>query len=631
MMGGRFVPPAGAARWVALGLAGLLAIGVTLLAERAAPRARLDLTEGRIYTLSPGTRQVLAGLRDPVTLRLSYSRRITAEAPQFGALAERVRALLREYAAASPMIRLEVEDPEPFSDAEDRATAAGLSPVPLNEGSEQVFFGLAGRNTRDEERVIPFFDPQRERFLEADLTRLVFELSGPPRPVLGVMTTLPLNGDPRALLLRQPALARPQVVMQQLREAFAVQDVPVTATVIPPEVTLLLVAHPQGLPEATQYALDQFVLRGGRLILLLDPHSEMQATRPGPDGRPPREAASALPRLLEAWGVEAPEGQVALDLRGAWRVRARPGDRVQAVDYLAWFSLQGDSLNRQEVVTAALEPVAVASAGVLRRRPGLPGEWVPLLTTSAQSMLVDAARVGLDADPVRLLAGFRAGNERHVIAARLRAPLATAFPDGPPAPGEGLPAHLARSQGPATVVLVHDTDILDDRFWVQVRDVSGQPVATPFGGNGAFILNLADALTGSDAMISLRSRGEALRPFALVEALRRQADAQFRSSEQHLTERLQATEARLRELRQGTGARNADQVVLTPEQRAEVERAREQIAATRRELRAVQLELRREIEALETTLRLVNILLVPILLGAAAFGLALWRRRRRAA
>ncbi|MFL1460823.1 Gldg family protein [Roseococcus sp. DSY-14] len=616
-------------RWLALALAAVLAVGVTLLAGRAAPRARLDLTEGRLYTLTPGTRQVLAGLKEPVTLRLSYSRRITAEAPQVGAHAARVRALLREYAAASPLIRLQVEDPEPFSDAEDRVTAAGLTPVPLNEGGEQVFFGLAGRNARDEERAIPFFDPSRERFLEADLTRLVFELSDPPRPVLGVMTPLPLNGDPRALLLRQPALARPQVVMQQLRESFEVREVPLATAAIPPEVTLLLVAHPQGLPDATQYALDQFVLRGGRLILLLDPHSEMQATRPGPDGRPPRDTASALPRLLDAWGVEAPEGQVVLDLRGAWRVRARPGDRVQAVDYLPWFSLQGDSLNRQEVATAALEPVAVASAGVLRRREGLAGEWVPLLTTSAQSMLVPAERVGLEADPVRLLAGFRAGEQRHVVAARLRAPLATAFPDGPPSPAEGLPPHLARSQGPATLVLIHDTDLLDDRFWVQQRE--GAATATPFGGNGAFILNLADALAGSDAMISLRSRGEALRPFALVESIRRRADAQFRASEQALTERLQATEARLRELRQGSGARNADQVVLTPEQRAEVERARAQIAATRQELRAVQLELRRDIEALERTLRWVNIALVPALLALAALGVALWRRRQRAA
>ncbi len=619
-------------RWLSLALVALLAISATMLADRAAPRARLDLTEGRLYTLAPGTRQVLAGLESPITLRLFYSRRIGADAPQFGAYAERVRALLREYVALSDgRLRLEVLDPEPFSEAEDRATALGLQAVPLNEGGEQVFFGLSGRNARDEERVIPFFQPDRERFLEADLTRLVFELSGAAKPVLGLMTTLPLAGDPRALLLRQPALARPQVALAQLREAYEVRDVTPDATAIPPEVTLLLVAHPQGLPDATQYALDQFVLRGGRLLLLLDPHSEMQATRPGPDGRPPAATASALPRLLDAWGVEAPAGEVVLDLRGAWRVRARPGDRVQAVDWLAWFSLQGDSINRREVATAALEQVTLATAGHLRLRPGTAAEWVPLLTSSPQSMLVPAARVGLEADPVRVLAAFRADGERRVLAARLRGTLPTAFPDGPPIPGEGLPAHLARSAAPATVVLVHDTDWLDDRFWVRVQDVMGQPTATPFAGNGALLLNLADALTGTDAMASLRARGESLRPFTLVEGIRRQADAQFRASEQALTERLQATEARLRELRQGGSGRNADQAIITPEQRAEIEAAREQIAGTRRELRAVQLELRRDIEALETALRLANILLVPLLLVLATGALAWWRARRRRA
>ncbi|WP_301588831.1 Gldg family protein [Sabulicella glaciei] len=622
-----------AASLLALLFAAALAVGVVLLAQRLAPQARLDLTADRLYTLAPGTRQVLSGLRDPVTLRLFYSRRLGAEAPQFGAYAERVRALLREYAAASDgKLRLEVLDPEPFSDTEDRALALGLQGVPLNEGGEQVFFGLAGSNARDEERIIAFFQPDRERFLEADLTRLVFELSAPEKPVVGLLTPLPLNGDPRAMMMRQPALARPQVVIQQLRDAYEVREVAPDAAVIPQGIRILLLAHPQALSEATQYAVDQFVLRGGRLLLLIDPLSEMQATRPGPDGRPPTETASSLDRLLGAWGIEAPANEVVLDLRGAWRVRARPGDRVQAVDFLSWYSLQGDSLNRREVATAQLDQVTVASAGHLLRREGAPGEWTTLLQSSGQSMIVPAERVGREADPVRLLADFRADGERRILAARLRGVLPTAFPDGPPVQAEGLLPHLARSEWQANLVVIHDTDMLDDRFWVRVQEFFGQPVATPFAGNGSFLVNLADTLAGTDAMISLRSRGESLRPFTRVEEIRRVADAQFRASERQLTERLQATEARLRELRQGTGSeRNAAQAVITPEQRAEIDRAREQIAATRRELRAVQLELRRDIESLEAALRAINILLVPGLLVLAAAGLALLRARRRAA
>jgi ABC-type uncharacterized transport system involved in gliding motility auxiliary subunit len=230
-------------------------------------------------------------------------------------------------------------------------------------------------------------------------------------------------------MLRQPALAQPQVILRQLRESFEVRDVGFDAAAIPPEVQVLLLAHPQDLPETAQYAVDQFVLRGGKLILLLDPHSEMQAGRAG--GRP---TASSLDRLLAAWGVEAPADRVVADLRGAWRVRTRPGERVQTVDYLAWFNLGGDSLNRAELATAQLEAVSVASAGTLRRREGVAIEWTPLLTSSAQSMIIDAARVRGEPDPVRILAGFRADGERHVIAARLRATFGTAFPDGPPRP-----------------------------------------------------------------------------------------------------------------------------------------------------------------------------------------------------
>jgi ABC-type uncharacterized transport system involved in gliding motility auxiliary subunit len=627
----------------ALGLlaAAGLAVGINLLADRLLSRARLDLTEQHLYTLSEGTRQVLAGLKDPVTLRLFYSRRLGAAIPLYGAYADRVREMLQEYVALSDgKLRLELYDPEPFSELEDRAMALGLQGVPVDQSGEQVYFGLAGSNLVDDERAIPFLQPDRERFLEYDLTRLVYDLSNPARPVVGVMTPLPLNGDPRAMMLRDPQLGRPQVVMTQLRQFFAVKDVPLDAQVIEPDIQVLLVAHPQHLPEATQYAIDQFVMRGGKLLLLVDPHSESQASRPGPTGQPPTDTASSLDRLLNAWGVEAPSDKVVLDLRGAWRVRAGPGDRVQAVDYLAWYNLQGDSLNRDDVALAQLDQVTVASAGELRRRRGASIEFTPLLTSSPESELVDAEKVRQQPNPVRLLADFHSSGERHVIAARLRGELASAFPDGPPAPPQGqerpkdLPAFLPRSAGPANIVVVNDTDILEDRFWVRVQDFFGQPVATPFSGNGPLIGNLVDTLAGSDALISLRSRGESLRPFTLVEDIRRNADAEYRQTEQQLTKKLEATEQRLRELRQGTPSGTGGergQSVITPEQRQEIDQAREEIIATRRQLRAVQLELRRDIEGLETWLRLVNIALVPALLTLFAIGLAVVRARRRAA
>lgn len=614
----------------------VLAVSANLLTERLLPRAQVDLTAQRLYTLSDGTRQVLSGLQDPVTLRLFYSRRLGGSVPVYGAYADRVRQMLEEYAALSNgKVRLEYLDPEPFSETEDRALAYGIQGVPVDQSGEQVYFGLAGTNLLDDERVLPFLQPDRERFLEYDLTRLVHDLSNPRRPVVGLLSALPLNGDPRAMMMRIPGAGQPFVIANQLRQFFTLRDVAADAQAIPEDTQVLIVAQPQGLAEATLYAIDQFVMRGGKLFVLTDPHSESQASRPGPNGQPPADTASGLDRLLNAWGIEAPRDQVVLDQRGAWRVRANPQDRVQAVDYPAWFNATGDSLSAADVATAELQQVTFASAGQVRRREGAGIEFTPLITSSPEAMLVDTARVRENPNPARLLAEFRPSGERYVLMARARGMLKSAFPDGPPPP-EGaerpadLPAHRAQSEGPANLVIANDADLLEDRFWVRVQDFFGQQTATPFSDNGALVANLTDTLAGGDALIGLRSRGESLRPFGRVEAMRREAEARYRQTEQTLTQRLEATERRLRELRQGTGQGGA-QSVITPEQRAEIDKARAEIVATRGQLRAVQLDLRRDIEGLERTLRIINIALVPVLVTLFAIGLAVARSRRRAA
>ncbi len=639
-MSGSFTPLAqrrGFWAFVALALGAVLAIGINMLADRVLSRARIDLTQNRLYTLSDSTKRVLEGLQDPVTLRLFYSRRLGAAIPAYGAYADRVRAMLDEYVAvAGGRVRLEVLDPEPFSETEDRAQALGLQGVPVDQSGEQVYFGLVGVNLLDDERTIPFFQPDRERFLEYDLTRLVWELSNPTRPVLGVISSLPLNGDPRAMMMRQPGVGQPYVVMNQLRQFYTVRDIATDAQVIEPEVQVLLVAHAQNLSEATLYAIDQFVMRGGRLIALTDPHSESQASRPTPGQPPARDTASSLDRLFNAWGIEAPGDRVILDQRGAWRVRADPRDRVQAVDYLAWFNVPAGSLNRSEIATAELAQVTLASAGEVRLREGATLEFIPLVTSSERSQLIEAARVREQPNPARILADFAPDGRARVVLARLRGPLTSAF-EGAPPPPEGaerpanFPAHRARTEGPANLVVGNDADILEDRFWVRVQDFFGQQVSTPFSDNGALLINLADSMAGGEALVSLRSRGESLRPFEMVEDIRRGAEAQFRQTERALQERLEATERRLRELRQGPGAGQGQAAtVITPEQRAEIDSAREEIRRTRGELRQVQLELRRDIEALETRLRLLNIALVPLMLTLFAIGLGLIRARRRA-
>ncbi|MCC6719718.1 MAG: Gldg family protein [Acetobacteraceae bacterium] len=630
--------------WTSIvGVVAVLAIlvGINLVAEYRLAQVKLDLTQQRLYTLAPGTRKIIADLKDPVTLRFYYSRTLGSRIPMYGAYADRVSEMLREYASTSNgKIRLEFFDPEPFSTTEDRAVAYGLQGVPIDQSGEQVYFGLAGSNLLDDERTIAFFQPERERFLEYDLTRLIYELSSPKRPLIGIMSSLPLDGDARMMMMSQNrAAGQPWVATMQLRQAFGVRRVALDAQVIDPEIQVLLVAHAQNLSDNTLYAIDQFVMRGGRLMVMVDPHSEAQAAVADPQtGQPPRDTSSNLARLFDAWGITFDDKDIVGDLKGAWRVRASPGDRAQTVDYVAWFNIR-DGLNTNDPATADLTQVTVASAGALAKKQGAAIEFTPLLSSSDQSALVPLEKIKTFPDPGKILGEFKPDGIHRVIAARVRGELASAFTEAPPPPAEApgaapkekvtLPPHLAKSEGAANMVVVGDSDILADRYWVRVQEFFGQQEATPFSDNGPFVANLIGTLAGGDALIGLRSRGASLRPFDVVENMQRNAEARFRATEQELTAHLDATQKKLTELRTGRGAPGAN-AVISEQQRETIDALRRDIVDTRGRLRTVQLELRRDIRALETELRLFNIVLVPAALTVLALVLGIARRRRRA-
>ena len=624
-----------------LGVLALLAllIGLNVLAETRLARVRLDLTQQRLYTLNDGTIKTLAALKDPITLRFYYSRTLGGRVPVYGAYADRVREMLREYAlVAGDKIRLELLDPEPFSDAEDRALAYGLQGVPLDQGGEQVFFGLAASNLLDDERSIAFFQPERERFLEFDLTRLIHELSNPTRPILGVLSSLPLEGDPRAAMMRQMGrdpggAGGPWVSMLQLRQTMVVRTVQPDVQVIDPDIEVLLVAHAQGLSDAALYAIDQFVMRGGRLMAMVDPHSDSQASTPTQTGQPPDNTASDLHKLFDAWGIEYDPAVVVGDITGAWRVRANSTDRLQAVDYVAWFNIR-DGINHDDPATADLTQVTVGTPGHLRARQGADIVFTPLLTASPRAGRLTLDQVKTFPDPAKILAAFKSDGGPYVIAARVRGVLSSAFPAPPDLPAdakrpEAFPAHIARTATQANLVLVADTDILADRFWVRVQDFFGQQQATPFSDNGAFIANLLGTLAGGDALIGLRSRGAALRPFDVVDTMQRDAEARYRQTERTLQAHLDETQKKLTALRTGRGEQSSA-AVISEEQRVAIDDLRRDVIATRVELRNVQLELRRDIIRLESNLRLLNIAAVPALLTVIAVLLGLARRRQRA-
>ena len=618
-----------------IGVLAVLAIlvGINVLAETRLGRVQLDLTQQKLYTLNDGTRKILGGLKDPVTLRLYYSRALGGRIPVYGAYSDRVREMLREYASvAAGKIKLAFFDPEPFSDTEDRALAYGLQGVPLDQGGEQVYFGLAASNLLDDERTIPFFQPERERFLEFDLTKLVYELSNPKRPVMGVLSSLPLDGDPRMMMMmrQNPGAGAPWVSMLQLRQSFTVKNVQPDVQAIDPEIQVLLVTLALKLPQTAMYAIDQFVMRGGRLMAMVDPHSEGQASAPNQTGQPVTETSSELKTLFDAWGVDYDEKALVGDISGAWRVRANATDRVQAVDYVAWFNIR-DGINHDDPATADLSQVTVASSGYLRKKAGADIAFTPLLTASAKAGPLAVDQVKTFPDPGKILGTFKAEGGPYVIAARVRGILKSAFA-GPPESANrpaNFPAHIAQTASPANLVLAADSDILADRFWVRVQDFFGQQEATPFSDNGPFVANLIGTLAGGDALIGLRSRGSALRPFDLIDGMQRDAEARYRQTERELQAHLDETQKKLTTLRTGRGEQGAN-AVISEQQRVAIDDLRKDVTATRVKLRTVQLELRREIIGLESRLRLLNIAAVPVVLTLLAIGLGIARRRRRA-
>ncbi len=597
-------------------LAAVLLVATSAWATLTLRGLKLDLTERRQYTISAPTRTLLAGMKEPVTLRLYVSRGVREANPLLASYADRVRDLLKTYVAESGgKLVLELIDPEPFSPEEDRAVGFGLQPIALETGANG-YLGLAGTNSTDDVDVIPVLSPERERFLEYDLTRLVYNLANPDKPVVALISGLPINGDPLAQY-------RPWQVYEQLSQFFSIRYLGGDITSFDPDVQVLLLVHPTRLSDKTLFAIDQFVLRGGRVLAFLDPHSEAAAMRqraPSPGAQ-----ASSLGPLLSAWGVELVPGKIVADRQAARQVQYPSGGRQQIVDYLAWLAFDRGALAADELVTAELNRLTFASAGILRRLDGATTELVPLVTSSADSQAVDVEKVAAFPDPLGLLRAFAPDGERRVIAARLQGPVKSAWPEALPEGVEAPADRRTASDGPVSIVLVADTDLLEDRAWLATQQLLGQQVTLPLADNANLVANALDYLAGSSALAGLRGREVTLRPFTRVEEIRRAAEASYRAKEQELLERLKSLQDKLASLEVKRGE---DAALLSAEQRAEIDGFKAQLLDTRRELRDVQYALRRDIETLRDRLRLLNIVAVPVLVAVAGVLVALVRRAR---
>jgi ABC-type uncharacterized transport system involved in gliding motility auxiliary subunit len=454
---------------------------------------------------------------------------------------------------------------------------------------------------------------------------MVYNLAHPEKPVVAVLSTLPLNGDPGDSV---PALAGDEELDQFFELRYLAGDV----EKLDDDVRILLLVHPQAPSEKTLYAIDQFVMRGGKALVLLDPHSEAQAARTRQQPGMPVESASSLPKLLESWGVEFAPDRVVGDPASARQVTYPSGGRERVIDYLPWLALDARNLASGEVVTAELKSVNVATAGGLKAREGATTALAPLLRSSPEAMLIDAERVRMFPDPFALAREYKAGGETLTLAARVTGPAKSAFAAGRPAEAGNTGEHLAEAKEPVNLVLVADTDLLDDRSWLANQAVFGQQVPVPLADNANLVANALDYLAGSEALLDLRGRDTSFRPFTKVAEIRRAAEARYRAKEQELQQKLADLQQKLGSLRVsegGGGAAGEDAAaLLSQQQRDEIEGFRGQLLETRRELRDVQLALRQDIEDLQGRVRFANIAAVPILVALVAIVLALVQRAR---
>jgi ABC-type uncharacterized transport system involved in gliding motility auxiliary subunit len=590
----------------------VLFIALSMISNNVLKGLRFDLTENKLFTLSDGTTRILQDLEEPVTIYFYFSEETSRDIPQIRSYARRVEELLDEFVNLSGgKLTMQRIDPAPFSEEEDQAATFGLQAAPINTAGDTLYFGIAASNSLDEIQVMPFLQPSKEKFLEYDLAKMVSSLGNPQKWTLGVLSSLPMGGGFNPAT---QAMDEPWVVYEQLSQLYDVRDLDPALSEIPADVDVLLLVHPRDLDEDTLYGVEQFVLGGGNLVAFLDPFAEADRGNPNdPMAQMQVGSASSLGTLLEGWGVEFDETRALGDLQY--------GISDGTTRHIGILSVPASGMNPDDIVSADLEVVNLSSTGWFEPAEGAQTTFESLLQSSENAAPLDAMRFRFLTDPAGLMQDFNPTGERYALAARISGPA-----DATMAPPEGREAgHIGETGGAGiNVLLFADTDMLSDRLWVQVQPLFG---ATAFADNGSLAINAVDNLLGNRDLISIRTRATSARPFGRVDEIRVAAERSFRETEERLQAELQETERRLGELQAAKG--DGDMLVISEEQQEEIQRFMDRRLEIRRELRQVQHDLRRDIDRLDTRLKIINIIVVPALVMIVALVYAVRRRRRQ--
>ena len=621
-------------------LAGVIVmLGILIAANiiTGAVPARVDLTQEKIYTLSAGTKAVLNKLDTPVKVRFycTQSGTATPDTVYLKDYARKVEDLLREYKQiAGKNLVIEKYDPQPDSDAEDSARLDGLEPQPL-PGNDGFYLGLAV-SLADGRVAIPFLEPNRERMLEYDLTRAITQVLSPEKPTVGVMSALPAFGAPINPMMMQMGQQGPPAwaIIEQLKQDYNLRHVAMDADKIDDDVKVLLVIHPKDISDQAQFAIDQFILRGGKLVAFLDPMSATASRQQNPQMGEMGGSSSSLDKLLKAWGIQFDTSKVVADLNFKMRLRGQNGQPTEAP---AWLALTPEGINRDDIVTGPLDNIWLPMSGAFTGTPVTGLQETVLLSSTKDAQLVDAFMAGMGGEPVPN--NFKAAGVNYKLSIRLTGKFKTAFPDGPPpekadaAETNGLAkagGSLKESREENWVVLVGDSDLLADDFSLRKVDSPFGPVVDEMNGNLAFAQNLVEQMAGDSNLIGVRSRASMRRPFTLVKKMEADAESRGESKIQELQQSLDETRQRLDELQQQK--KDTDQrFILSPEQKSEIENFRKKQAEASKELKQAQKDLRKEVVALETRLTWLNILAMPLGVAAAGVAMAFVKRKNNSA
>ena len=612
----------------------VIVVAVNLIAS--ALKTRVDLTEGKIYTLSPGTKAILKKIDAPVEVRFYYSQGQSRIPSQYKAYAKQVEDLLNEFRQyAGGNLEIKKLDPEPDSEAEDLANLDGVEGQMVETG-DKFYLGIA--ISLDPQKVaLPFLPPNRERLLEYDLARAISQVLSTNKPVIGVMTPLPVFGmqmPPQMRMQMGGQNQDPWAFISELKRDFEVKQVAMEADKIDDDIKVLMVVHPKDIKDAALFAIDQFVMRGGKLIACLDPMCLADVQKQNPM-MPMPGAPSNLEKLLKTWGITFDTTKVAADMNFAKQLMVRQGAKPETIPTLLVLSAAG--INKEDAVAAQVDEILLPFAGVFTGSPAAGLKQSILLKTSKKSQLVEPFMAQMT--PSKIVDDFKESDTVYALAVRLEGKFKTSFPDGKPKaddkdaekkdekkPEDKPGDSLKETKADNAVLLIGDTDFLSDQFSVQVQNFFGQKMITPRNGNLALTQNIVEQLAGDQNLIGVRSRGTLNRPFTVVQEMQAKANARFQAEIAKVQKEVDETNQKLNEMQ---GKKQGNQrFVLSPEQQAEMDKFKKNRAEANKKLKKVRRELAQDIESLELRTKVINIAGMPILVTLLGIGLAVVRKQK---